>query len=157
MARYKSRAKRCGEATSQLSDASSKLDEIASEIEGLEDDAKPTTDQQAAWAKTLGAAEDEWNLGTSEIESLAEEMRQWEENIQEKFSQTSKYETISGSAETLENARDELQGIEWPTLPDADGDREAWDTFGEALAEVSSALGDQESEAGNAEFPGMYG
>jgi chromosome segregation ATPase len=157
MARHKSRAKRCGEATSQLADAAAKLAEVADEIDGLEDDAKPTTEQQTAWTKTLGEAEDAWNAGTSEIESLADEMRQWEENIQEKFSQTSKYETVSGSADTLENARDELQGIDWPTLPEAEADREKWDELKETLVEASGTIEEQQNEADNAEFPGMYG
>jgi hypothetical protein len=41
-----------------------------------------------------------------EIECLAEEMREWEGNLQEKFSATSKYETVSETADTLENVRE---------------------------------------------------
>jgi hypothetical protein len=39
----------------------------------------------------------------SEISSLAEEMREWADNMEEKFSATQKYETVSETADTLEN------------------------------------------------------
>jgi len=38
----------------------------------------------------------------SEFTSLAEEMRAWEENIQEKFSETGKYADVSDAADALE-------------------------------------------------------
>lgn len=39
----------------------------------------------------------------SEVQSLAEEMREWADNMEEKFSQTSKYDDVSSAADTLEN------------------------------------------------------
>jgi hypothetical protein len=41
-----------------------------------------------------------------EIEALAQEMREWADNLEEKFSSTSKYETVSSSADTLEGYTD---------------------------------------------------
>lgn len=38
----------------------------------------------------------------SEITTLAEEMRSWADGMEEKFSSTSKFETVSASADTLE-------------------------------------------------------
>jgi hypothetical protein len=38
----------------------------------------------------------------AEFESLATEMRDWADNLEEKFSATTKYETVSASADTLE-------------------------------------------------------
>ncbi len=46
-----------------------------------------------------------------EIESLAEEMRSWADNLEEKFSNTSKYETVSETA-------DQLESVSEPSLPD---------------------------------------
>jgi hypothetical protein len=41
-----------------------------------------------------------------ELQTLAEEMRQWADSIEEKFSHTEKYERISEAADTLENIQE---------------------------------------------------
>jgi chromosome segregation ATPase len=42
----------------------------------------------------------------SEIESLYEEMSEWRDNLEENFSQTTKYEEVSSVADLLENLND---------------------------------------------------
>jgi hypothetical protein len=42
----------------------------------------------------------------SEIETLAQEMRDWADNMEENFSATQKYETVSGTADTLEELQE---------------------------------------------------
>jgi hypothetical protein len=54
--------------------------------------------------------DDAIDYATSEIESLASEMREWADNLEEKFSSTSKYETVSNTADLLE-------GISPPDVP----------------------------------------
>jgi len=49
--------------------------------------------------------------GYSELESLAEEMREWSDNMEEKLSHTEKYERVSECAETLE-------GFQEPDVPE---------------------------------------
>lgn len=48
---------------------------------------------------TIGGA---WEDGKSIIESLAEEMRSWADNLEENFSGTQRYEIVSTTADTLE-------------------------------------------------------
>lgn len=48
----------------------------------------------------------------SELESLGEEMRSWADNIEEKFSNTEKYERVSECADTLE-------GLSAPDVPES--------------------------------------
>lgn len=50
----------------------------------------------------------------SEFESLGNELCEWADNIEEKFSNTSKYETLRASQETLE-------GLSAPDVPDEIG------------------------------------
>ena len=60
-----------------------------------------------------------------EISSLAEEMRSWADNMEEKFSSTEKYSQVSEAADTLENAQEpndypafaQSQQIEFSDLP----------------------------------------
>lgn len=59
----------------------------------------------------------------SEIDSLADEIVSWKEAIEEKFSQTEKYQQLEELADALENARDSqpdwpdvLSGVEIPVV-----------------------------------------
>jgi hypothetical protein len=47
-----------------------------------------------------------------ELQSLGEEMREWADNIEEKFSDTQKFQTVSDAAEALENLSE-------PDIPEA--------------------------------------
>lgn len=52
----------------------------------------------------------------SEFEALAEEMGQWRDNIEEKFSATEKFERVSEAADALENLRQPETGDEADNL-----------------------------------------
>lgn len=47
-----------------------------------------------------------------EIEALAQEMRDWADNLEEKFSETQKYQTVDSTADTLENMTNPMEGID---------------------------------------------
>lgn len=162
MAKYKSRATRAGEAEQAITSAAEDLgtlqDTIKEELYGDETKFEaPSTEVIEEWAKTIQGINDKSDEGKSEIDTLADEMRQWEENTAEKFSQTSKYETISSTADALESARDELDGADWPSMPDHKGTENEWETFLSGLEDLQTLLDDQASEVGGCEFPGMYG
>jgi len=74
---------------------------------------KPRPPKMIDHESTIAGA---WEDGKSIIETLAESMREWADNMEEKFSQTQKYETVSTTADTLENIDvtipDEFEGEE---------------------------------------------
>lgn len=51
------------------------------------------------------------NEAYSELQSLGEEMREWADNLEEKFSNTERYSRVSEAADTLE-------GLNEPNYPD---------------------------------------
>ena len=125
MAKYKSRATRASECASGLRDVAEKLREIN-------------------WRKQDVATQVEKaveGLDLSEIESLAEEMRSWEENIQEKFSATQKYEEVSDAADALE-AIDVCMDMEIDC-------KQAAEEWADQLDIIAAELED-------VQFPGMY-
>ena len=51
-----------------------------------------------------------------ELQELGQEMRDWADNLEEKFSTTAKYETVSGTADTLEQHEEPLPPDNLPPL-----------------------------------------
>jgi len=96
----------------------------------------------------------EEHFSTSELESLAEEMRSWSDGLEgTNLSQSEKAQTISDTADTLESAISSLDGCSFPDDFDLD-DVESFATELDQLAdEIESGVSDIE----NCEFPGMYG
>ena len=64
--------------------------------------------REAKYSKTITEALDDAN---SEVDSLRDEMSEWRDNMEEKFSSTSKYEDVSSVADELDNLN----------LPDTEG------------------------------------
>lgn len=58
------------------------------------------------------SADDVISSAKSTVEELAQEMRSWADSLEEKFSQTEKYSTVSETA-------DNLEGIDWPEVPES--------------------------------------
>jgi uncharacterized coiled-coil DUF342 family protein len=83
---------------------------------------------------------------TSELSSLAEEMRSWADNMEGAgtgLENTDKYQRVSDAADILENEQSELDGIgfsDFDELEDTKG------TIENSIAELESV-----------EFPGMFG
>lgn len=84
----------------------------------------------------------------SELEELKDEISTWADNIEEKFSGTDKYERLRECQQYLESAVEALQGIDL---------RDAEEVADLDLDSIESEVQTVEDEAGNAEFPGMFG
>lgn len=121
----------------------------------------------------------------SEFEGLAEEMRSWSDNMEEKLSHTEKYERVSEAADTLENINrpdvgEKLTDIEVkymsvnPRKLNSRAARRdnatyllglASDALNDAVegddeigaGDLASELDQAKEEADGVEFPGMYG
>lgn len=63
------------------------------------------------WKTRDATLADAANEAYSEIESLGQEMREWAENLEEKFSSTDRYARVTEAADTLE-------GLSEPSYPD---------------------------------------
>ena len=126
MARYKSRAKRASECAEGWHEVANKLRDADTQEDGQ------------------NALE---GLDISELESLKEEMESWRDNIEEKFSQTQKYEEVSEAAETLGNIDlSEFEGKEYDGKDDFEDSHKADADMIDAAAE----------ELESVSFPGMY-
>lgn len=126
MARYKSRATRASEQASEWRDVAQELRDAGTREEG--DEALVRLDQ-------------------SELGSLKEEMESWRDNIQEKFSQTQKYEDVSAACEALDGIDlSELEGKSYDDQADFEGNHE----------DDADALDGMADELEGVDFPGMY-
>lgn len=79
----------------------------------------------------------------SEVESIADEMREWADNIEEKFSTTDKYQRINDAAETLEN-------LDKPDETDMDSDADRVITVGQSVQSRKGRATSRACRAGNA-------
>jgi len=131
MAKYKGRAKR-------LSEAMDKIESIVTQLEEVKDS------EEADDIKVTKANEIIDDVDSSEVEDLQGEMESWRDNLSgTNFENGEKYSRIEECIETLSNIVSDLQEISEVT--DADGIDSIIDSLQEAV-----------SEAGNADFPGMY-
>ncbi len=123
--KYKSRATRASEQASLWRDIADKLEELSQETFVKVEDAQNILDE----------------LSISELESLMEEMTSWRDNMEERLSNTPKYEEVSAACEELESI--DLSGIE--TISDTD-------EIDNIVEELRSAADILEGVS----FPGMY-
>ncbi|RJR27727.1 hypothetical protein C4561_01345 [candidate division WWE3 bacterium] len=141
---YKSRATRLSQATAPIDSMVVHLEEIRNEFSDIEDASENvalTKEQEDELSAKIGEV---WSLDIGEIESLSEEMSSWRDNMNgTNLESTSKYETVSECADTLENVVSELSSLDEPR---------SLDELEAAIATLQSALLDLE----NIEFPGMY-
>ena len=84
-------------------------------------------------------------VDTSEIQSLHEEITQWRENIEEKFSATQKYADLEEVEGLLEDAHNNLESLQ--------GEIDSIDDVEDRLIEIE----DEISNAEDIQFPRMFG
>lgn len=105
--KYKSRAVRLNDAIEKMRVVASK---ITSTIDELQDHIPKDEDDQyeedsTEYKTLLGKVDDIINeLDYSEIETLKQELSDWKDNIEEKFSQTQKFSDLEECVDTFENA-----------------------------------------------------
>jgi hypothetical protein len=156
----KSRADRAGDAAGAFNDAASELSAIADEIrsalgEADDGEADATNDLSADTLAELDALRvrlEAVGVDGSEVESLAEEMRTWADNLEGgNLGSTSKCEEVSECA-------DELEGVEVPDVPSAPGEatREAWEACADECEEAASALEEAASTVEGVNFPTAF-
>ena len=93
------------------------------------------------------------SFSTDEIQNLADEMRSWSDNVRgTNLENTEKMQTVSDTADTMENAASTLDGLSFPTL---DGDE--IQSFIDELEQLANDLRDAASDIEGCDFPGMYG
>lgn len=149
MARYKSRAKRAGEAEGILTGAAESLLALAEEVRDLaklkrseREKARDGIAQRVA--KVFSDADD----AASEATSLGEEMRSWADGMSgTNLENTSKFQEVEEAADTVENLDLDFEE------PEFGEDDEEYASALEAEAEKMETAG---GELGNVEFPGMY-
>ncbi len=125
---------------SRLADACSK---IRAHIELLQviDESEVLTEK----AKMERANEILGGIDYSEVENLRDEIQDWKDNIEEKFSATQKYSDLEECASTLDSAISEIES----------GNEEIDD-----VAELEQRIGSLESGVDGCDdvsFPGMFG
>jgi hypothetical protein len=90
-------------------------------------------------------------FSTSEVQDLADEMRSWSDNVQgTNLENTDKMQTVSETADTLENAVSTLDNLSFPEYDGKD-----LNSFADELEQLAQDLSDAASEIENCEFPGM--
>jgi hypothetical protein len=125
MARTKGRASRRDWASQRLRDAAEKVREA-------------DTPEKVADAE--GMALD----AREELDALGAEVGEWATNIEERFSNTEKYERLREAEDALSQAVGDLDGdAPTDTEEEREGTAAAWETVAD--------------EADGVEFPGMYG
>lgn len=154
---YISRAKRRDQVCQSLRHIIEKLEEISSSLgEGMEDITdvnKEFISQKIGEARTLIE-----NIDFGEFESLKYEMESWASNMEgTNLECTSRYETVSETASTLEDIISNLEDISAPdvdmsnlTIDDVKG-------FADDIKEIADEIEAAVSNAEDVEFPGMYG
>ncbi|MDE1822131.1 MAG: hypothetical protein KGI98_14925 [Euryarchaeota archaeon] len=151
-----SRADRASEVADSLRGAAEELNAIKDEVERAlqenDDDDSLTDDQQAELTALKGRVE---AIGPdlSDLESLAEELRSWADNMDSgNLGHTSKYDEVESAASELEDID---TNVDLPSAPE-DMTREAWSQFADECEEAAGELEDRASEIENVSFPGMY-
>jgi len=159
-----SRASRCADACNFLSNAENTLTQVAEDIEGFinddesEDDDKfvmPTAEQLKDWQADIDGADSDLQSGAEEINALAEEMGSWRDNIEEKFSQTQKFEDVSTAADALENAQNELEGVTIPSTVNV-ANKADLESLAEDLHTAAQEIESGRNEAEGVDFPGKF-
>lgn len=91
-----------------------------------------------------------------EVQNLAEEMGNWRDGLQgTNLENSERYQTVSDTADAMENAASTLDGLSFPELGgDSSDDVEQ---FAEELEQLANDINDAVSEIENCNFPGMYG
>ncbi len=140
----KSRADRASDAATDLRNLAEEMRVVAEELNNLED--KPDE-------KILGEILKGFNSLSepdfSEVESLAEEMRSWADNMSgTSLESTSKYEEIDEAASSLENID---TGVSLPTWSNDDPQETA-----SSLEEAASSLDDAADELESVDFPRAF-
>lgn len=151
--KHRSRATRCADACSTLGSFSEQLQELADEIELLEDDKPGMTEEEKLDAieevkekiiEAQGILADIKNP-TSELSELKEELEGWHDNMSgTALENTQKYQTLEDAVSILDDVVNNLEMID-QNPEDAEGIRSEADS-------IESAIGDAE----NVEFPTMY-
>ncbi len=151
MAKRQSRAARASVASGVLSETVEKL-------------------RDAETYEEAKAAKD--GLDFSDIESLAEEMGSWRDNIEANFSATQKFADVSDAADALESVKDTLEGLDELTEPvrennieaaheeanlDPEGDdQDAEPEWKDEATTLADEIENAASELDGVSFPGMY-
>lgn len=93
------------------------------------------------------------SFSTDEIQNLADEMRSWSDNVQgTNLENSDKMQTVSETADTMESAASNLDGLTFPEYDESD-----IDSYITELEQLAGEIRDEASNVENCEFPGMYG
>lgn len=157
MAKYKSRAVRCGEAADSLTEAGELCQKVCDALEEADD-----AQRRELWPSVKEHAEKAIDLitdGRTDLEYLKEEMEAWRDSIPENLQGGNKYEEVSAAVDALESAIDALTE-EFPEIEfdpaSSDFDSNIEDVL-QALSTIVDELDDAASQANDVEFPGMMG
>lgn len=157
MAKHLSRAKRCAAACDALRKTAEEARNIAASIEA---ETNPTVE----FMTKIKAQVEALDVDVSELEDLKGEIEEWRDNMPESLQGGDKYSTLDETANTLDSAISELEGVTFPEVkipdPKVDKVEVAKTEFSElsgTLEELADTIEAQCDEAEGAEFPGMMG
>ncbi len=146
MARYKSRAKRAGEAADNLRGAGQALREIADELRQTGEEAVALDARRKAISEEFSKAED----AKSEIEGLGEEMRSWSDGMSgTNLENSQKYQDVTDAADTIE-------GINFSFDEEPEEKETAKIAVADKLDECADNMDECADGVEGVEFPGMY-
>ncbi len=151
-----SRADRASEQADQIREASEELQSIADEVNTIlsgMDDRTEFTDEEKEELLAFKERAEKVGVDFSELESLAEEMRSWADNMDSgNLGHTSKYDEVEEVAGILEGIDADA---EIPSAPE-EMTVEAWESFAEECETQASELDSKADELEGVSFPGMY-
>jgi hypothetical protein len=139
----------------RASEAASVWHSTADELESIAVDAR----EQAEEMRRNAAAEVSSDLKErvealdvdESVDGLADEMRNWADNMEEHFGSTSKFDAVSEAADTLE-------GLDFPSIPSFPEavTPEALEAFASECDDAAGELNDVAEEVEGVSFPGMF-
>lgn len=93
------------------------------------------------------------SFSVDEVQNLAEEMRSWSDNVQgTNLENTDKMQTVGETADAMESAANDLDGLCFPTFDEND-----IESFADELSQLADDIRSAVSDIEGCEFPGMYG
>jgi hypothetical protein len=153
---YMSRATRRDAACSLLTGVVNKLREISDSLEKIEEaeiNNKVQITQKINDAQTLIK-----ELSPGDFEDLKDEMESWASNMEgTNLEYTSKYETVSETANVLGDVVSNIESINAPDIDISSLTAENIKEFANDIKEIAADIENSVGDAENIEFPGMYG
>ena len=156
--KHKSRSTRLSEALGQLDaqpihDAAQEAQDHIDALDALAEGETFKGDGPAAFDASEYDVADK-----TEVESLFDEIDQWKSGMEgTNFEASQKYSDLEECATALEEIKDKLDELDFSiTTPDDVTNRDAWETYRDALTELADGIEEVVGNEGDVNFPGMF-